>query len=344
MKRFATSITALAVAGAMSLSVLPAAQAQNAGSSFSYSIEGIAGSLQQFAKLSPELQAEIRAAIEAQDLLKLVQLKLRVDAELAAQQAAAEGKTGAEAEVKVPAVSSPAGSSALASVVTDGASGNKQQTGQANGQAQAGSSASNTVDKIVNGSSTTTKDTTTNDTTTDANANAKAEAGSSVSNTVDKIVNGSSTTAEGTETTDKKETGSSVNLLGNIDARTILGITGVTLAVLSFGGLLSSDGAGSSEGSSAKEEKKQEETKKEETKKEEKKTEETKKEEVKQEARGAVEAESKGVQAKQDNVAGKKRGVLAATGESMTVPALAGLLLALVAAAGFVARRKFAAK
>ncbi|QGU01832.1 hypothetical protein CKALI_04770 [Corynebacterium kalinowskii] len=348
MKRFATSVTALAVAGAMSLSVLPAAQAQTAGSSFSYSIEGIAGSLQQFAKLSPELQAEIRAAIEAQDLLKLVQLKLRVDAELAAQQAVADGKTGAEVEVKAPAMSSHSGSSALASVIADGASSNKTQptTGNTAGgeaKAEVGSSASSVADKITSGSSSRTE-----------GAETKGETGSSASSAVDNVVSGSSAKTEGTETGDQKESGSSANLLGNIDARTILGLTGVTLAVLSFGGLLSSDSngssSGSSDGSSAKDETKKDETKKEETKKEETQKGETKKEDTtkgeatkgvaKQEVRGGVAAES---QQKQGEVAAKKRGVLAATGESMSIRVLAGIALMLVLAAGFVARRKFAA-
>lgn len=315
MKRFATSVTALAVAGAMSLSVLPAAQAQ-AGSSFSYTIEGIAGSVQQFAKLSPELQAEIRAAIDAQDLLKLVQLKLRADAELASLQAAANGATGAAATVKPADTSSPAGAAALSSVLTNGA-GNNNASATASATASASASATTTPAPAPAANAATGSSTGGANTAANAAASAAANAATGSSS------NGTNTGANGTA-----NTGSSSNLLGNMDARTILGLTGVTMAVLSFGGLLSSGDHGSSaNGNTGSSGNGKQEEKKQETKK--------------SDGRGEGAAQGKKDQ-KQGDVAGKsKRGVLAATGDNTAARALAGILLALIVGGAFAARRKF---
>ncbi|MEJ5998720.1 LPXTG cell wall anchor domain-containing protein [Corynebacterium sp. H130] len=318
MKRIATSVTALAVAGAMTLAVLPAAQAESTtnGSSFSYSIEGIAGSLQQFSKLSPELQAEIRAAIEAQDLLKLVQLKVRVDAELAKIEAAEQGTNAADAKAT-------SGSSALSSVLADGISVKETTSATATTAATTVSSAP---------------------TSTSASASATAEAGSSANKIVENLTAGSSSKADSTAVTptaepasssDEITAGSSAISKADINWEAALGFGGLALAALSFGSMLSSDGQGSSNGSSAGSSEKKE-TKKEEVKKE-----------HKAEGKGGLEGEvaAKGKDAKHGDVAGAgKRGVLAATGDNTAARAIAGILLALIAVAGFVARRKFVTK
>lgn len=317
MKRIATSVTALAVAGAMTLAVLPAAQAESTtnGSSFSYSIEGIAGSLQQFSKLSPELQAEIRAAIEAQDLLKLVQLKVRVDAELAKIEAAEQGTDAADAKAA-------SGSSALSSVLADGIS-TRETT------AATSTSTAATVPAAP--------------TSTSVSASATAEAGSSANKIVENLTAGSSSKADSTVTptaepassSDEITAGSSAISKADINWEAALGFGGLALAALSFGSMLSSDGQGSSNGSSAGSSEKQE-PKKEEVKKE-----------HKAEGKGGLEGEvaAKGKDSKHGDVAGVgKRGVLAATGDNTAARAIAGILLALIAVAGFVARRKFVTK
>ncbi|MFV8380941.1 hypothetical protein [Corynebacterium hindlerae] len=329
MKRFATSVTALALAGAMSLTFVPAASAQSTATSSGYSIESIAGSMAQFYKLSGGLQAEIREALEKGDVLKLVELKARADAELA-------GQTGANAtgNAALNALSSPA-TAPQTEVRTDGKI-ERTITGGTNTAGNLGSSAPQTevrtdgkIERTITGGT-----------------NTAGNLGSSVPkvdvpNVDINAVTGSSGTTTNTTTT--TNTNRSLNLTagssedGGLNVRTILGITGLTLAGLSFGSMLSSEG-GANLGSSSNTT-----------------TNAEKKENGGNGGRvgGEVAAGHGGNQGKagevaaghpkKGDVAAGKRGVLAATGNNTAARALAAVLfLLVVGAAGVVVRRKFA--
>ncbi|MEJ5928198.1 LPXTG cell wall anchor domain-containing protein [Corynebacterium sp. H128] len=317
MKRFATSVTALAVAGAMSLAVMPAAAAQSASYGSSYSIEGIAGSLENYNKLSEGLKAEINLAIQAGDLMKLVELKIKADAELAAK---AEGETASEKD-------------------TDNAVANAGST------EKAGAAAS----LLSSGASDTTKKPTTDTKAADANINGNVTAGSTgatlpqdLSTSIEGALETGSS-AKPTTTTRENETGSSANL----DARTILGFTGLTLALLSFGGILSSEGGanlGSTAGSSGSSDTSTEGSSA--AAKGSSAKPEAPKGDIEGGAKGDVRGVANGGPAPTGEVKGvgpQKRGVLAETGDNTAAQLLAGVLLALIAAGGFAARRKFAA-
>lgn len=323
MKRFATSVTALALAGAMSLTFVPAASAQSTATSSGYSIESIAGSMAQFYKLSGGLQAEIREALEKGDVLKLVELKARADAELA-------GQTGANAtgNAALNALSSPA-TAPQAEVRTDGKI-ERTITGGTNAAGNLGSSAPQTevrtdgkIERTITGGT-----------------NTAGNLGSSVPKVdVPNVDINAVTGSSGTTTT--TNTNRSLNLTagssedGGLSVRTILGITGLTLAGLSFGSMLSSEG-GANLGSSSN-------------------TNTEKKETGGNGGRvgGEVAAGHGGNQGKagevaaghpkKGDVAAGKRGVLAATGNNTAARALAAVLFLLVlGAAGVAVRRKFA--